>query len=461
MPYFAKLIWDTIRLDTVALIPHSSHEPLHPSVELEYATKQRHPGAEWRHLWLFVLNMLRAIRGRAKPIPKTAAGEIFFLAMSKNQEHALHPIHRQLEVADTNVATRLWTRESLRRLWAWGFPLAIPFLPCALGQYFAHTGYAKRSFRWSMDQYWLNYGLYIACRIWLRRARPRAIVVANDHSQISCVLAAAAKAESADSPIDTYYVQHACVTNAFPPLRTDYALLDGRDAVEKYDRIGPSDTEVFTVGITKFDAYARSIRQRDGLASVGVCFNKADQLDRCLELLNHMSKFSSELGFQVVVRPHPRMRGDSLTEIEKLTSELGFIWSNPATESPFEFLCAQDVVLCGMSAIALEAALVNVVPINFVLSDDFSDWYGFAQQGLCRSTASFADLKKWLTEVKEGSADSIRMRARHYAATVDTAWEGRSSELAAKIILWKSAAAEPVPVEKMSTEQLAAFEPLG
>ena len=456
MLYFAKLIWDTIRLDTVALIPHSSHEPLHPSVMLEYATKRQHPGAEWRHLWLFVLNMLRAIRDRAKPIPKTPADEIFFVAMSKNQEHALHPIHRHLEEAHTPVASRLWTRTSLRRLWAWGFPLAIPFLPCVLWQYFASHGYAKRSFRWSMDQYWLNYGLYLACRIWLRRAKPRAVVVANDHSQISCVLTAAATAES----IDTYYVQHACVTNAFPPLRTGYALLDGRDAVEKYDQSGASNTQAYTVGITKFDAYVESVRERDGLESVGVCFNKADQLDRCLELLNHFSAFSQELGFRVVVRPHPRMLGESLTTIEKLSHELDFVWSDPAKEPPFQFLCSQDVVLCGMSAIALEAALVNVVPINFVLSDNFSDWYGFAEQQLCRSTASFTELKKWLTEVKEGSAESIRTRAKHYSATVDTAWEGRSSELAAKIILWKSAAGEPVSVEKMSTKQLSAFEPL-
>ena len=101
-----------------------------------------------------------------------------------------------------------------------------------------------------------------------------------------------------------------------------------------------------------------------------------------------------------------------------------------------------------------------MVPINFVLSDNFSDWYGFAEQQLCRSTASFTELKKWLTEVKEGSVESIRTRAKHYSATVDTAWEGRSSELAAKIILWKSAAGEPVSVEKMSTKQLSAFEPL-
>lgn len=448
-----KLIWDTMWIDTTSLIPHSSHDPLYPSVLLEYSAKRKHSGAQWRHFILFLKHMLRNFLHRGEPLGKTPKGEVFLLAMSKNQEHSLLPIERHLK---ERTPSRLWTREQVRRLWVWGYPLAIPFLPCMLWRWATSKGYARKSFRWSIDQYWLNYGLYLVGRLWFWRAAPRAIVFANDHSQISCVLAAAASAEN----IPTFYVQHACVTDAFPPLTTTFALLDGLDAVQKYDRIGLSNTEVFTVGITKFDSYVSRIRDSNGLRRVGICFNKADELTLCRELLNRMAEYANELSFTATVRPHPRMEGKSLAAIAQHASELRFEWSDPASESPFDFLCAQDVILCGMSAIALEAALVNVVPINFVMSEDFTDWYGFAKQGLCRSTSSFEELRAWLVEVSEGNATPVRETAKHYSATVGTEWDGKSAYLAAQLILWKSCDGPPVEVAPIATSQLKAYQPL-
>ena len=112
-----------------------------------------------------------------------------------------------------------------------------------------------------------------------------------------------------------------------------------------------------------------------------------------------------------------------------------------------------------MSAIALEAALVNGVPINFVMSDDFTDWYGFAERGLCRSTADYDELRSWLAEVKDGLQVSIRAQAKYYSATVETEWDDRSGELAAAIILWKEFDRDPIPMQRIATEQLVAYEP--
>ena len=94
-----------------------------------------------------------------------------------------------------------------------------------------------------------------------------------------------------------------------------------------------------------------------------------------------------------------------------------------------------------------------------MLSSDFTDWYGFAEQGLCRSTGSFEDLRNWLVEISQGRQTPIREIAKHYSATVDTKWEGKSSELAAQIILWKSSDGSPVDVVKIPTNQLEAWQP--
>ena len=102
---------------------------------------------------------------------------------------------------------------------------------------------------------------------------------------------------------------------------------------------------------------------------------------------------------------------------------------------------------------------MNVVPINFVMSDDFTDWYGFAERGLCRSTASYEELKSWLVEVKDGLQVSIRAQAKYYSATVETEWDDRSGELAAAIILWREFDGAAIPMQRIETQQLVAYEP--
>ena len=132
-----KLLVDTTRIDTVNLIPHSSHEPLHASVQLEYANKRTHAGAEWFHLWLFFMNLLRALRYSGSPMHDTTRGAVLLLAMSKNQEHSLRPIAEQLRA---QIAAQLWTRQDVSRLWAWGSLISIPFLPCLLWRWGTSTG---------------------------------------------------------------------------------------------------------------------------------------------------------------------------------------------------------------------------------------------------------------------------------------------------------------------------------
>ena len=91
-------------------------------------------------------------------------------------------------------------------------------------------------------------------------------------------------------------------------------------------------------------------------------------------------------------------------------------------------------MVCGVSAIALEAVLVNVVPINYQLNLDHSDWYGFVESDFLRSTADLNELTAWLRDAHENGTPPVRDKALAYCATVGSTWDGRSAELAARVI---------------------------
>lgn len=453
--FWWTLIVDAIRLDTVGLIPNSSHPPLHPNLVLDGTVGKNRGGGFFRILDFFRA-AAREFVYRGPSTPDAESQAVYFFALSTNQLAALEPIAVELS---KRTRTQIWTRDDLGRLRARAFPLALPFFPVLIYRWLRSSGYGRRSFAWSLDDYWLNYGFYISLRLWFRRARPIAAVVSNDHVQYSTVLAAAAMAER----IPTFYVQHACVTYAFPPLRTDFALLDGVDALEKYDAAGPSATTAYLVGIGKFDAYLGKVRTSTELRKIGVCFSMADNPDRSEQLLRGIADVVQHK-LEVVVRPHPRMRASYLASIQALAAELAFTWSDPQYEPSFDFLCALDAIVCGVSAIALEAAMVNVVPLNFVLNEEHTDWYGFIEHGLCRSTADIGELQEWLHDMMLNGTDAIRDSVRRYSATIDTPWDGRSSELAARVIFANTSdngghLEELYPIETSQLEAYSFFPP--
>lgn len=427
MSWYWNLLLGTLRMDTVSLIPNSSHEPLHANLQLELGNKPTHFAAPVLHLFGFFWRILVAWRHPGKPLPTSEPGLIHFIGFSSNQIASLSPIQSQLSSRCPSV---LWTRESFRRLLFWAYPLSLPFLPCLLYRWLTSRGYRRTSFRWSTDDYWLNYGLYLVWRCWLRRTSPSSVLIGNDHVQMSCVLAVAAR----DEGIPTWYVQHACVTEAFPPLTTDYALLDGVDAAEKYAAAGPSSTKVFLVGIGKFDAFSARVRTSQQFQNLGICFSMADSLDRSQELLEALAKHSVSRRVAVTARPHPRMSPASIEQLKRSADEFGFAWSEPSVESSFDFLCRQDVMICGLSAIALEAALVNVVPLNYQLNLEHTDWYGFIRNGLTRSTDDVQGLLEWLEEFEVSGTPPVRHLAMRYCATINSRWDGHSAELAALVI---------------------------
>lgn len=66
----------------------------------------------------------------------------------------------------------------------------------------------------------------------IARTRPRAVLAANDHSPPTVALYALARAQGLRSA----YVQHGAVTEGFPPLRVDLAVLHNARSAELYAR---------------------------------------------------------------------------------------------------------------------------------------------------------------------------------------------------------------------------------
>ena len=64
----------------------------------------------------------------------------------------------------------------------------------------------------------------------LSKTKPKLVIVSNDHSLNCRSLRLAAQILG----IRTLYIQHASISNIFPPLEFDYALLDGLVSYKKY-----------------------------------------------------------------------------------------------------------------------------------------------------------------------------------------------------------------------------------
>ena len=60
MSWYWNLLLGTLRLDTVSLIPNSSHEPLHANLQLELGNKPTHFAAPVLHLFGFFWRALRS-----------------------------------------------------------------------------------------------------------------------------------------------------------------------------------------------------------------------------------------------------------------------------------------------------------------------------------------------------------------------------------------------------------------
>ena len=264
-------------------------------------------------------------------------------------------------------------------------------------------------------------GSYEECLRLLNKYKPKAIIFSNDHLVIARAMLLAANKVG----IKTYYVQHASVSEYFPPLEFTYALLEGEDALQKYKRCGDVHSKVFLVGMPKFDKYAEIINTNLKLKTIGIPFNLLNDLGSIYNFIEAIEKEYPEL--EIIIRPHP---GDN----RNLSRFDSYALSKPSEESAFQFLSRTDVIISADSSIHLEAALLNVYPIYYNFQEgEALDYYGFVKNGLVDFCQNIDEVKLIISELKS-SKPNISSRAEFYNASINSDFYGKSTNKIVDII---------------------------
>lgn len=447
-PLMASIIASALRLDIFDITYEHTNEPL-GILNLEAGAYPRKgvlvrlsSYLMWmaRHAWWRI-----ARRGPSLP----DASRVFF-ALSKNEYDSLSPIANRLPRAHF---IGQFGRGSGKLNLAAAYLMGLFFLPLVLARWHGARGYQRKSFPYILDQYLLGYGMYCVSRWWLRARRPQLVVVSNHLAAANRALLAAARQEN----VPTLYFLHATISDIYPPLNTDYSLLEGMDTLLKYDALGESSSRVFLVGMAKHDRYRDAINSRAQVASIGLCVNGLDPTDRVEELCRNLREHFPEL--RVILRPHPADR--RARHWAQFAQSHSFDYSDWQQENAFEFLTKVDVNVAGDSGIHLEAALSNVVPLYYPFDGKAHDMYSFRRNGLVDFAADASAFVAWLRQLTAARKPETRHRARRYCATVGTGWDWCSAELSCALVEQIANGANPVsPLwRRVAGVRLEAYEP--
>lgn len=395
-------------------------------------------GAFWRRL-AFWLGVFRAFSLRQEPLKK---GDVLFFAGSKNELSALDASFFSFKKNGVRVVglvkDKNWLGDFGCKDWHQVSFVFNDFLAgAALGVVRARAlrrafyndvpkgGVAREKY---FDKFLRAHVLLPYFFRVLNIVRPRIVMMSNDHNVENRCLLFAAQALG----IKTAYMQHASVSEIFPPLEFDYAFLDGRAALEIYRRCQNASRASGGVNI-----YLSGQKKRIAMADkdnhsfrVGVAVNNTDIPLKVAELIDcFLSK-----GAAVIVRLHPNQRRD-FHEIlaSKYSSHANVEIIRAEDEELNKFFGRCNIIVAGASSILLEAALAGVAPYcENMGSADMFDYYGYLRNGLARRLPNDFDemdgkeLYK-MTKIPEESVHAIR----YYSETYGTSWQGREGELVA------------------------------
>ena len=257
----------------------------------------------------------------------------------------------------------------------------------------------------------------VASKFFRKNAHIKVAVFTNDHtSPIRSVIQAAN-----DCAIKTLYTQHASVTQMFPPLIFDYNFLDGQESFEKYLDCGTITGSVFLSGSPRFD-YICNIQETER-HSIGIAFNMLDDVKKVYETCSFLVAHK----YTIEVRPHPRQKGIDWEPFK----ELGISISNPKTESSFDFLNRQRVIVAGSSSIHLDSALMRIPSIIYNWTNgSLIDSYGYCKNNLVSCANSEDELINILHNISLPPIELIQ----YYVSSFGTSYHGKSSQLIAGFI---------------------------
>ncbi|MBR4825410.1 MAG: hypothetical protein IKZ86_11475 [Spirochaetaceae bacterium] len=348
---------------------------------------------------------------RKEPVAK----QIIFFSTTLNNNRSLEPIWSLLN----NDSYSLWLSDNVfseTKISIFSFFHLIDFFKT----YNSLNNEDKRVVRYNSYAFMNAYGYYITIGNYLRKNKNtiKLIIMANDHSFTNlCIIENCLKYD-----IKTLYVQHANITECFPPNRFSYSFLDGIESYNKYLSIEKPIGRVFLSGSSRFDSQITSGKHND----IGIAVNELDDMNQVIALCQLLRKNEQS---RIIIRFHPAMSIES--NFMNLINNLGIKISDSKQENPYEFLSRLKILIANESGIHLEAALGQVPSVLYNFSTlDYCDNYSFVKKGLVKYCNSYDEVLK---ECKNPQLIS-KSKVRDYNAAIGTKYQGNVAAIIAKII---------------------------
>jgi len=134
---------------------------------------------------------------------------------------------------------------------------------------------------------------------------------------------------------------------------------------------------------------------------------------------------------KLLLRPHPAIKNKTLLIDYCIKNKIEY--SDPIKTNSFDFLSSIDALIVGDSNIILEATLLNVFPL-VAFKGKYFDSYGFLKNGLIENVyTNTEDLLLTIGNLIKNKP-FVRSKAKNYSATINSIYDGKSSDLAYNLI---------------------------
>ncbi len=248
--------------------------------------------------------------------------------------------------------------------------------------------------------------MYVQTKIILEKSKPKAILVANDHSVTPMAFAAAARSMN----IKTIYIQHAHITHVMPPLRFNTAILDGKCALDVYRKCGEiKNIDILYRGIegvsNPMDVSSLSNNQK---INVGIFINVCEE-ENLFNLINTL--LENDRIENILIREHPAFplkTSKSLPDKVRLSQE---------NKTLLEDAERCDLIIGGNSSFHLSVLKYGKPCILYNQLDYLEfDEYGFIKHDICYEMTDANEIN--LSNIADYYANNAwQERFRYFDAT--------------------------------------------
>lgn len=251
------------------------------------------------------------------------------------------------------------------------------------------------------------------CDKLLSNYSPNSLHFSNDHNPFARSLMLAAK----NHDIKSFYYQHASVTDLFPPLQVTAAFLWGQYSKNIYKNKSNNDVRIYVAGFNKADKYVEYIRNKTYRNVIGIAYNTLDKINDVNQLIENLLQNLPD--HKLIVRPHPSDKRH-VDKQDQVSISLA------KHENSLEYLSGIDYLICGNSSILLEAAIMNVLPIQIINNQKnkkyLHDYYGFIKQGVVIPAKNYKEIIEIIKNNK-GKLKNHRKRAKFFDASIESKHE--------------------------------------